>query len=198
MIAFIEGRIAEEVPTHVIIDVGGVGYHINISLNTFVKIKGLKQAKLYTYLHVKEDSHTLYGFYTREERMVFLHLLSINGVGPGTGLMIQSSLSSKELFSAIVQEDAHIIQSVKGIGEKTANRIILELKDKFRKEGFIEKSTELLPEIDNTLRNEALSALLTLGINKTAAEKSIIAILRKSGEQQITLEELIKQALKTT
>ena len=185
-------------PTHDIIDVGGVVYHINISLNTFVKIKGLKHAKLYTYLHVKEDSHTLYGFYTREERMVFLHLLSINGVGPGTGLMIQSSLSSKELFSAIVQEDAHIIQSVKGIGEKTANRIILELKDKFRKEGFIEKSTELLPEIDNTLRNEALSALLTLGINKTAAEKSIIAILRKSGEQQITLEELIKQALKTT
>ncbi len=198
MIAFIEGKIAEKERTHVIIDVGGVGYHINISLNTFAKINGLKQVKLFTYLHVKEDSQTLYGFYTKEERIVFLHLLSINGVGPSTGMMIQSSLSPKELFSAIVQEDAHIIQSVKGIGGKTANRIILELKDKFRKEGFIVKSTELLPEIDNTLRNEALSALLTLGINKLAAEKSIIAILRKPGEKQITLEELIKQALKTT
>ncbi len=198
MIAFIEGRIAEKEPTHVIIDVGGVGYHINISLNTYVKIKGLKQVKLFTYLHVKEDSQTLYGFYTREERMVFLHLLSISGVGPGTGMMIQSSLSPEELFSAIVHEDAHIIQSVKGIGGKTANRIILELKDKFRKEGFIEKSTKFLPEIDNTLRKEALSALVTLGINKVAAENSVTAILRKSGEQQITLEELIKQALKTT
>ena len=197
MIAFIEGKIAEKEPTHVVIDIGGIGYHINISLQTFSEIKTKKEVKLFTYLHVKEDSQTLFGFYTTMERRVFLHLLSINGVGPSTGLMIQSSLSPEELFSAIVHEDTRTIQSVKGIGGKTAQRIILELKDKFRKEGFIEKSTELSPAIDNTLMNEALSALLTLGISKTAAENSVAAILKKTGNQ-ITLEELIKQALKTT
>jgi len=197
MIAFIEGKIAEKEPTHVVIDIGGIGYHINISLQTFSEIKKKEEVKLFTYLHVKEDSQTLYGFYTTMERRVFLHLLSINGVGPSTGLMIQSSLSPEELFSAIVHEDTRTIQSVKGIGGKTAQRIILELKDKFRKEGFIEKSTELTPAIDNTLMNEALSALLTLGISKTAAENSVAAILKKTGNQ-ITLEELIKQALKST
>jgi Holliday junction DNA helicase RuvA len=197
MIAFIEGKIAEKEPTHVTIDVGGVGYQINISLTTFSEIKSLTRVKLFTYLHVKEDSQTLFGFFTREERKVFLQLLSINGVGPSTGLMIQSSLNPKELFSAIVNEDVRTIQSVKGIGSKTAQRIILELKDKLRKEGFIEENTELITPINNTLRNEALSALVTLGINKSAAEKSIIDTLKKSGNQ-ITLEELIKQVLKTT
>ena len=157
----------------------------------------METGKLHTYLHVKEDSQTLYGFYTTAERRVFLHLLSINGVGPSTGLMIQSSLTTKELFSAIVHEDARTIQSVKGIGGKTAQRIILELKDKLRKEGFVEGSDEISPPMDNTLRAEALSALITLGINKIPAEKSLDTILKKSGNQ-ITLEELIKLALKTT
>jgi len=197
MIAFIEGRMVEKEPTHVVINVGGIGYHINISLETFSQIKSKENIKLHTYLHVKEDSHTLFGFFTQEERKVFLHLLSISGVGPSTGLMIQSSLSSKELFSAIVHEDTRTIQAVKGIGGKTAQRIILELKDKFRKEGFIDKSSELLPVIDNTLRNEALTALITLGINKSVAENSVDAILKRTGNQ-ITLEELIKQALKST
>jgi len=197
MIAFVEGKIAEKEPTHVTIDVGGVGYMIHISLTTFSEIKSLTRVKLFTYLHVKEDSQTLFGFFTREERKVFLQLLSINGVGPSTGLMIQSSLNPSELFSAIVNEDVRTIQSVKGIGSKTAQRIILELKDKLRKEGFIKENAELMAPIDNTLRDEALSALITLGINKNAAEKSIIDTLRKS-ENQITLEELIKQVLKTT
>ncbi len=197
MIAFVEGKIAEKEPTHVVIDIGGVGYHIQISLHTFSEIKSFTAVKLFTYLHVKEDSQTLFGFYTREERKVFLQLLSINGVGPSTGLMIQSSLSPKELFSAIVHEDARTIQSVKGIGSKTAQRIILELKDKLKKEGFTEDESIILPPVDNTLRDEALSALITLGINKIAAEKSITAALKKSGNQ-ITLEELIKQVLKTT
>jgi len=197
MIAFIEGKLVENEPMHVVIDVGGIGYHINISLQTFSEIKSKESTKLFTYLHVKEDSHTLYGFYTPEERKVFLHLISISGVGPSTGLMIQSSLSAQELFSAIVHEDTRTIQAVKGIGGKTAQRIILELKDKFRKEGFIEITSELLPVIDNTLRNEALSALITLGINKSVAENGVDAILKKTGNQ-ITLEELIKQALKST
>lgn len=197
MIAYIEGKIVEKEPTHVVIDVGGVGYHINISLQTYSAIKTMESVKLLTYLHIKEDSHTLYGFYTAEERKVFLNLISISGVGPSTGMMIQSSLSAQELFSAIVSEDIRTIQAVKGIGGKTASRIILELKDKFRKEGFIEKTTELMPPVDNTLRSEALSALITLGINKSVAENSINAILKRTGNQ-VTLEELIKQALKTT
>jgi len=197
MIAFVEGKIAEKEPTHLVIDVNGVGYQVNISLTTFSEIKPLTRVKLFTYLHVKEDSQTLFGFFTREERKVFLQLLSINGVGPSTGLMIQSSLNPKELFAAIVNEDVRTIQSVKGIGNKTAQRIILELKDKLRKEGFIEKNTDLISPIDNTLRDEALSALVTLGINKNTAEKSITDALRKTGDQ-ITLEELIKQVLKTT
>ena len=197
MIAFVEGKIAEKEPTHVIIDVGGIGYHIHISLQTFSEIKLFTAVKLFTYLHVKEDSQTLFGFFTREERKVFLQLLSINGVGPSTGLMIQSSLSPKELFAAIVHEDVRTIQSVKGIGSKTAQRIILELKDKLKKEGYSGDESNILTPVDNTLRDEALSALLTLGINKMAAEKSIAATLNKSGNQ-ITLEELIKQVLKTT
>jgi len=197
MIAFIEGKLVENEPTHVVIDVGGIGYHINISLQTFSEIKSKEKTKLFTYLNVKEDSQTLYGFYTPEERRVFLHLISISGVGPSIGMMIQSSLSAQELFSAIVNEDTRTIQSVKGIGGKTAQRIILELKDKFRKEEFIEKTDEILPVIDNTLRKEALSALLTLGINKSVAENSVDAILKKTGNQ-ITLEELIKQTLKST
>lgn len=197
MISFIEGSIAEKEPTHVVIDVGGVGYHINISLTTYSSIKTLEKVKLFTYLHVKEDSQTLYGFDTKEERKVFLHLLSINGVGPSTGLMIQSSLDPRELFAAIVHEDAITIQSVKGIGGKTAQRIILELKDKFRKEGILDESVDLMPEYDNTIRDEALSALVTLGISKMVAEKSVASIL-KTSRGEITLEDLIKQALKTT
>ncbi len=197
MIAFVEGKIAEKEPTHVVIDVGGVGYHIKISLNTFSEIKSFTAVKLFTHLHVKEDSQTLFGFYTPEERRVFMQLLSINGVGPSTALMIQSSLSPIELFSAIVNEDVPTIQSVKGIGSKTAQRIILELKDKLKREGFIENETELLTVIDNTLRDEALSALITLGINKNLAEKSIVTALKKAGNQ-ISLEELIKKVLKST
>ena len=195
MIAFIQGKIVEKEPTHVVINVGGVGYHINISIQTFSEIKTEESTKLFTYLHVKEDSHTLFGFYTPEERKIFLQLISISGVGPSTGLMVQSSLSTQELFTAIVHEDTHTIQGVKGIGTKTAQRIILELKDKFRKEGFIEKTSEIRPKIDNTIRAEALSALMTLGIGKSVAENSLDAILKKSGNQ-ITLEELIKKALK--
>lgn len=197
MITFIEGSFEEVEPTHVVVDTGGVGYHLNISLQTFAAIKSLEGGRLHTYMHVKEDSQTLYGFYTTEERRVFMHLISINGVGPSTGLMIQSSLNAKELFAAIVHEDVTTIQSVKGIGGKTAQRIVLELKDKLRKEGLGVEIEENAPASSNSLRNEALSALLTLGITKTIAEKSVDKILKDSGDQ-VTLEELIKMALKNT
>lgn len=195
MIHYLNGKLAIIDPTYAVIDVGGVGYEVKISLSTYSALKGLATAKVYTHLHIKEDAHTLFGFAEMSEKKRFLDLISISGVGPTTGLMVLSSLSPEELQSAIVHEDVRTIQGVKGIGLKTAQRIILELKDKMKKEGLLEKSIELIPADRNTLRDEALSALTTLGINKSAAEKTIALILKESGHQ-IKLEELIKQALK--
>ena len=195
MITYLKGRLAFKDPTHLVVDVGGVGYEVKISLITYSQVKDKEDILIQTYLHVKEDSHTLFGFYEPSEKKRFLDLLSINGVGPSTALMILSSLDAKELQAAIVQEDVKTIQSVKGIGGKTAQRIILELKDKMKKEGLLDKSVEIQPRFDNTLRSEALSALTTLGINKSAAEKTVDKILKEYGEE-IKLEELIKHALK--
>lgn len=195
MITYLKGRLAFKDPTHLVVDVGGVGYEVKISLITYSQVKDKEEILIQTYLHIKEDSHTLFGFFEESEKKRFLDLLSINGVGPSTALMILSSLDAKELQAAIIQEDVKTIQSVKGIGGKTAQRIILELKDKMKKEGLLDKSLEIQPRFDNTLRSEALSALTTLGINKSAAEKTVDKILKEYGEE-IKLEELIKQALK--
>jgi Holliday junction DNA helicase RuvA len=192
MIGYLNGNLAIKDPTYVIADVNGVGYEVKISLNTFSKIKDLERCLLHTYLHVKEDSHTLYGFFDKEEKSIFLHLISISGVGPNTALMINSSLSVEEIKSAIVNEEVSMIQKVKGIGTKTAQRIILELKDKIRKEGF-EKGS-LATHGASSVRSEALSALQTLGINKNVAEKSIDQMLKKHGND-VSLEELIKFVL---
>ena len=197
MISYLNGRLVRKDPTHVIIDVNGIGYHVNISLTTFGKIKDQEQCKLQTYLHVKEDSHTLYGFHDEDARSMFLSLISISGVGPSTGLMVQSSLTSTELREAILSGDVKTIQGVKGIGAKTAQRIILELKDKIAKDGGFTPEKQNILHQRNTVRDEALSALFTLGINKQAAEKSIDRILKNSGNT-VTLEELIKLALKNT
>ncbi len=195
MIAYLKGKLVLKEPTHILLDVGGIGYHINISLSTFSDIKDKEDTLIHTYLHIKEDSHTLYGFSHESEKHMFMHLISISGIGPSTGLMIQSSLTSGELKEAIASEDVKTIQGVKGVGAKTAQRVILELKDKMRKEGFETTGKEIVSPSRNTVKNEALSALVTLGINKNAAEKSIDSILKNSGNT-ITLEELIKLALK--
>jgi holliday junction DNA helicase RuvA len=195
MISYLRGKLVIKEPTHVVIDVNGVGYHVNISLSTFSIIKDQESILIQTYLHVREDAQILFGFSDVMEKKMFLNLLSISGVGPNTALMIQSSLSADELKSAIASEDAKVIQGVKGVGAKTAQRIILELKDKIRKEGLYSEADKIRPSSHNTIRNEALSALTTLGINKNAAEKSIDAILKNSGNT-ITLEELIKLTLK--
>lgn len=195
MINYLEGSLVVKDPTYVVIDVNGVGYEAKISLITYSAIKSLDKTKLYTHLHIKEDAHTLYGFSEPSEKRRFLDLISISGVGPSTGLMVLSSLSPEELQHAIVNEDVKTIQSVKGIGLKGAQRIVLELKDKMKKEGLLEKGVENVALPSNTLRSEALSALTTLGIAKPAAEKSIDIILKQHG-QQIKLEELIKLALK--
>ena len=196
MIGYVSGKVLVKEPTHVVVDVQGIGYEVKISLNTFSKIKNAEAVQLQTYLHVKEDALTLFGFTDAEDKQAFLDLLSINGVGPSTALMVQSSLSTNDFKAAVVNEDVKTIQSVKGIGGKTAQRIVLELKDKFKKDGLIAMADSAAGS-HNTLRNEALSALMTLGIGKPAAEKSIEAVLRRVGEE-ITLEELIKQALKTS
>ncbi len=195
MIAYIKGKLVHKDPTYVVIDVQGIGYKIHISLTTYSAIKDQENCMLHTYLNVKEDSHTLFGFSDESEKKVFLLLISISGVGPATGLMVQSSLSASELQQAIVSEDVRTIQSVKGIGAKTAQRIILELKDKIIKEGIVVSDQTSSAISYNTVRSEALSALVTLGINKNVAEKTISKILKNSGNE-VTLEELIKLALK--
>ena len=192
MIAFLKGRLVQKEPTFVIIDVNGVGYQVNISLNTFSEIKDREEVRLATYLQVREDAHILYGFSNEAEKAMFQNLISVNGVGPGTAMVVLSYLPPAELKSAITREDASALQAVKGIGGKTAQRIILELKDKLRKEP---EESNIPGFSHNTLRREALSALVTLGIGRPAAERSVDAVLKKSGNT-LSLEELVKQALK--
>ncbi|WP_258105466.1 Holliday junction branch migration protein RuvA [Marinoscillum sp. MHG1-6] len=196
MINYLKGRLVKKDPTHVVVETnGGVGYEAKISLATYGAIKNLNDVLLFTHLHVKEDAHTLYGFAEESEKIRFLDLISISGVGPSTGQMILSSLTPEELQSAIANEDVKTIQGVKGIGSKTAQRIVLELKDKMRKEGLIEKSTQFTQQGGNTMQIEALSALTTLGFNKAVAEKNIALVLKETGHE-VSLEELIKRVLK--
>lgn len=197
MIAYLQGKLVIKDPTYVIIDVGGIGYEVKISLQTYSKIKDEEQIKLLTYLQIKEDSHVLFGFKEEEEKRLFLLLISINGVGPGTGLMILSSLSTKEIEHAILAGDVTTIQHIKGIGVKTAQRIILELKDKIGK-GSIDSGSNSIGFLksSNKIREEALQALITLGFPKAVAEKNISTVLKKTTEE-ISLEDLIKSSLKT-
>lgn len=199
MIAYLKGKLAYKDPTFVIIDINGVGYQVKISLQTYSTLKDEEHCMLLTYLHIKEDAHTLYGFKEETEKKLFLHLLSISGVGPNTALMILSSLSSEELEVAIIQGDVRVIQGVKGVGIKTAQRIILELKDKVGKESSFDTSTlgKGFDVSHTNLKEEALQALVTLGFPKAAAEKNIATVLKKTGAN-ISLEELIKASLKTS
>ena len=191
MISFIRGKKVEIDPAKLILDVNGIGYEINISLRTFSKIKDMKEINIHTYLNVKEDSNTLYGFNSKSEKQTFLSLLSINGVGPSTGIMILSSISADEFNKAIISSDVNKIKSVKGIGLKTAERIILELKDKISIDDI---SDDFSDSFDNTIRDEALSALSSLGISKNIVDKHINDILKRN--ENISLEDLIKEVLK--
>ena len=194
MISFIKGKKLEIDPTKIIIDVNGIGYELKISLRTYSEIKEYSVVNLFTHLQVKEDSHTLFGFYDKSERKTFLSLLSISGVGPSTAIMILSSLSSSELNSAIISSDVLTIKSVKGIGLKTAERIILELKDKILKNLNQKNPNNFLVERDNTIKNEALSALSSLGISKNVVNNHIDRFLENNNN--ISLEDLIREVLK--
>ena len=191
MYAFIAGKIAELTPAYAIVDNHGVGYFINITLNTFTAIGEQSEVKLYTHLQVLEDAHNLFGFYTAKERDMFELLISVSGVGCNTARLILSSLTVNELSTAIANEDTKTIQAVKGIGGKTAQRIIVDLKDKVRKTDYAE---EIVETVDNTVKNEALSALVILGFSKNMASKALDKLLKQSPDASV--EVLIREALK--
>ena len=195
MITHIEGKLIERNPTYVVIECGGIGYFINISLHTYSKIDDVGKCKLYTHFAVREDAHTLYGFAEQQERHLFRHLISVSGVGAGTARMVLSSLSPDEVHQAILTKDVTLLQSVKGIGAKTAERIIVDLKDRLEKEGISADAVSAVSETSNKIKDDALSALVMLGFAKSAAEKAINQVLRTEGVE-LSVEHLIKASLK--
>jgi len=191
MYEYFSGRLVEKNPTYVIIDNQGIGYLINISLNTFEKIKDSESVKLYVHFVVREDAQILYGFADKAERFLFRALISVSGVGTNTARLVLSSLTTAEAYNAISAGDVPILQSVKGIGAKTAQRIVVDLKDKLPKQEFFPDKVGFS---HNTMKNEALSGLLILGFNKTTVSKVLDKVLRQSDFDSV--EALIKEALK--
>ena len=191
MIHHLKGQLIEKNPTYVVIECNGIGYAVNISLHTYSLISESEAISLYTHLQVKEDSHTLYGFKEKSEREIFKLLISVSGVGTSTARIMLSSLQPKEVIDAIASGDVPTIQSVKGIGAKTAQRVILDLKDKVLK---VLGEDEVFVTQNNTNKEEALSALETLGYNRRQAAKVVEKILKEDPES--TVESIIKMALK--
>jgi Holliday junction DNA helicase RuvA len=189
MIGQLTGRLIEKTPTEIVVDCAGVGYEVRISLNTFSALGTEEAVKVFTKLIVREDAHLLYGFHTKEEREMFNHLVSVSGIGPNTAMIMLSSLTPEEVANAIQTEDVRTIQSIKGIGAKTAQRVIIDLKDKVLK---LSVASENIPFSHNTIRFDALNALVSLGFDKKLADK----VLDKLATGQESVEELIKGALK--
>ena len=187
MYAYITGKIAEKSPTYVVLDNQGIGYLINITLNTFTAIGEKEEVRLFTHEQILEDAHNLFGFYSAKERDLFELLISVSGVGCNTARLILSSLTVNELSNAIAND----IQAVKGIGAKTAQRIVIDLKDKLKKNDF---PTEIFATPDNTIKTEALSALTILGFGKAAVDKALDKLLKQMPDANV--ETLIKEALK--
>jgi Holliday junction DNA helicase RuvA len=194
MIAYLNGKLTHKTPAMVHVEVQGVGYEVQISLNTYSRIQGLENCKLLTYLHIKEDAHTLYGFSDEAERSMFLLLIGVSGVGASTARMMLSSLQPEDIQRAIAMENEKMLESIKGIGAKTAKRIILELKDKIRKQK--DTGPQLSVAANNTMSEDALNALVTLGIARNVAEQAIQKVLKTEPLLQ-DLEGLIKKSLKS-
>lgn len=192
MIAFLRGDFVHKTPTVVHMDVGGVGYEVQITLGTYAKIQSLSRGVLQTHLLIKEDSHSLYGFFEQAEKDMFIQLISVSGVGAATARMMLSSLRPEEIMRAILQANTQLLESVKGIGKKSAERIILELKDKVHKNT---PETNISPLIDNTLDKDALNALLALGIARSVAEQALRKVL-VSMPPTAKVEDIIKHVLK--
>ncbi len=193
MITYLKGSITHKSPTFIVVETGGVGYHVNISLHTYAQIERLENVKILTHQVIKEDSHSLFGFAEDAERRLFVLLISVSGVGPTTAQLVLSSLTPDDLRAAIVGEDVATFKRVKGIGPKTAKRIILDLKDKIVKESGDVPIT--ITPADNTMRDEALSALVALGFNRIHVQKLLNKVLREQ-PAVASVEELIKLALK--
>lgn len=191
MYSFISGTVVEKNPTYVVLDNQGIGYFINISLNTFTAIGEQQHVKLFVHLAIREDAHTLYGFYTERERELFLQLITVSGVGCNTARLILSSMTVKEAVDAIATNNIRMIQGVKGIGAKTAQRIVVDLHDKV---GKLEAGGEISSLGNNTLKDEALSALMVLGFNKASIEKVLDKLLKQM--ENPTVEDLIKESLR--
>jgi Holliday junction DNA helicase RuvA len=191
MYEFIRGIIVERNPAHIVIEAGGIGYFINISLNTYSKFNQKTEGLLYLHQVVREDAHVFYGFADKSERELFRNLISVNGVGANTAIMMLSSLNPDEIAAAVTTENVAVLKAVKGIGIKTAQRIIIDLKDKL---GKLNETGQIFLTPNNTILNESLSALVMLGFVKRDAEKVVAKILQE--QPQTTVEGVIKLALK--
>lgn len=192
MYAYLNGKFTLKTPSQVHLDVHGVGYELQISLHTYAAIQHLHEGKLFTHLQVKEDAHVLFGFYEKEEKEIFLMLISISGVGAATARMMLSSMKPDDIALAIQQGNVKLLEQVKGIGKKTAERMVLELKDKF---GKYQSSVAAHPQMVPSIGQDALQALTSLGIPKTQAEQAIQKVLKQEPETD-NLEALIKKSLK--
>lgn len=191
MYEFITGEIKEIFPTYIVLENSGIGYFIHISVNTYSKISGKEECKLYIYEAIREDAHLLYGFFDKSEREMFLHLISVSGVGANTARMMLSSLHPDEIRDAIVQGNVDLLKSIKGIGAKSAQRIIVDLRDKV---GKATGDQQLVATLNNTIQDEALSALVMLGFPKNRVDKLINDILKE--KKDLTVEDLVKESLK--
>ncbi len=192
MYAYLQGKFTFKNPAQVYVDVNGIGFEVNISLNTYTHVQALEQGKLYTYLQIKEDGHTLFGFFDRGEKEMFIQLISVSGVGAATARLMLSHLKPEEISRAIIQGNVKLLEGIKGIGKKTAERLALELRDKVNK---VNADINIQPVPGNSLQQDALNALVALGISRQIAESSIQKI-QLAQPNTNNLEELIKKALK--
>lgn len=191
MIEYIKGKISSLTPTYVILETGGLGYFVNISLPTFTKLENMPECKLLIHEIIREDAHLLFGFFDEEERHIFRLLISVSGVGANTARMMLSSVEAQGIEMAIMQSDVGLLKGIKGIGAKTAQRIIVDLKDKVGKSA---DAGEIFTDEGNTMREEAFTALVMLGFPKNSVSKTLEKLLRE--ERDLTVEQLIKKALK--
>ncbi|MFO7843384.1 MAG: Holliday junction branch migration protein RuvA [Bacteroidales bacterium] len=191
MYEFITGEIKEIYPTYIVLENSGIGFFINISVNTYSQVTGKEKCRLYIYEVIREDAHQLYGFFDKKERNTFLQLISVSGVGANTARMMLSSLHADEIENAILQGDVNLLKSIKGIGAKSAQRIIVDLRDKV---GKTDDTGQIISTLNNTIKEEALSALVMLGFPKAKVDKLINTILKE--QKDLTVEDLVKESLK--
>jgi holliday junction DNA helicase RuvA len=193
MIEYIQGKLITKNPAFVVIDIGGMAYHINISINSYEKISRLEESKLLIHLSIKEDAHVLYGFFEESERALFRNLISVSGIGTNTAMLILSSLKTSELINAIITGNISLLKSVKGVGPKTAQRLVLELQDSLLKKGEVVSKSNRLPTL---IFDDAIGALTMLGFKKSEAEKAVIRIINENPDIS-TVEDVIKLSLKS-